>query len=407
MGPQRILQAAAIATALVALGAAASAAPETRGRRERLAVIDLGSLGPSAGGADDATIRTKIAALVVAAGLEPVIGDGIEDALAGIAADQDAIELAAAIGEAQRAFGALECAAAIRAGQQAAGIAAARQAAGLPVPELARAWTYVLLCADRANDADAAMTAAERLRAAGGSADVPADVWKKYPEVDAVLHREVVEIEIGADVPGAAIWIDHRLAGTAPVVVPLSLGEHIIAAAKGSRRGWAAGTAVRAQTKLAIPTADQATAWSEVARRVASWSGAMPAPEELGWVMARVRARVAVVRRGDSVEAWGRVGLADKPHRLGGDDAVAPVAEAERVVALAADRVKTWNDRAPDPDRPLLIDDLRARAGERRRDPPTRWWVYAAIIGAVGASAAIIYVHDAGSDRQRVELHFP
>ncbi|HWU86661.1 MAG TPA: hypothetical protein VN253_05280, partial [Kofleriaceae bacterium] len=67
MGPQRVLQAAAVATALVAQIAAAGAAPEARGRRERAAVIDL---GPVPG---DATIRAKLAALVVAGGLEAVI----------------------------------------------------------------------------------------------------------------------------------------------------------------------------------------------------------------------------------------------------------------------------------------------------------------------------------------------
>lgn len=397
MGAQRVLQAAAVAAALVALAGAASAAPGGKGARERVAVIDLGP-SPDAG--------ARLRAAVIAAGLDAVMGDGVEDALAGAVADKDAIVLAAAIGEAQRAFGALECPAAIAAARQAAGIAAARQASGLPVPELARAWTYVLLCADRANDDAAAFAAAALLRAAGGSADVPADVWKKYPEIDAVPGGDRIELEIAADVPGAAIWIDHRLAGTAPLVVSLTPGEHVIAAAAGSRRGWAAGPAVRTQQRLEIATADQASAWSEVGRRVASWGGAVPAPEELGWVLARVRARAAIVRRGDSVEAWGRSGLAEKPYRLGGDDAVAPLAEAERVVALVADRVSTWNDRAPDPDRPLLVEDPRRRL-ERRRDQPTRWWVYAAIIGAVGASAAVILVHEVGSDRQRVELHYP
>jgi hypothetical protein len=189
-------------------------------------------------------------------------------------------------------------------------------------------------------------------------------------------------------------------------VVSLTPGEHVIAAAAGTRRGWAAGTAVRAQGKLEIPTVDQASTWSEVGRRVAGWRGAVPPPEELGWVLARVRARVALVRRGDSVEAWGRIGLADKPHRLGGDDAVVPVAEAARLLGLVAERVKAWNDRAPDPDRPLLVED-RAALLRNRREEPTRWWVYAAILGAVGASAAIILVHEVGSDRQRVELHYP
>jgi hypothetical protein len=400
MGPQRILQAAAVATALIAHAAVARA--EAPVRRERVAVIDL---GPS----PDPAVRRQLLAGVVAAGFEPVIGDGVEDALAGEVADQDALELAAALAEAQRAFGALDCPAATAAGKQAAGIAAARQAAGLPVPELPRAWTYVLLCADRANDAAAATAAAARLRAAGGSAEVPADVWKKYPEPDAVAGGERIELEITADVPGAAIWIDHQPAGTAPVVVSLTPGEHVIAAAAGTRRGWAAGTAVRAQGQLQIPTLDRASAWSEVGRRVASWRGALPPPEELGWVLARVRARVAIVRREGSVEAWGRIGLADRPHRLGGDDAIVPVTEAERMLALVVERVRAWSDRAPDPDRPLLVEDPRDRVGElrRRREEPARWWVYAAIVGAIGASAAIILVHEAGSDRQRVELHYP
>lgn len=399
MGAQRVLQAAAVASALIAHAAAARAAPGAKARHDRVAVIDL---GPS----PDAAVRARLAAAVVAAGLEPVIGDGVEDALAGVVADRDSLQLAAQLAEAQRAFGALECPAAIAAGKQAAGIAAARQAAGLPVPELARAWTYVLLCADRTNDPDAASAAATRLRAAGGSADVPADVWKKYPEIDAVGGGERIELEITADVPGAAIWIDHVPAGTAPLVVALLPGEHLIAAAAGPRRGWAAGTAVRAQSKLEIPTADPASAWSEVGRRVAAWRGAMPPPEELGWVLAKVHARAAIVRRGDGVEAWGRSGLAEKPHRLGGDDAIAPVAEAERVIALVALRVTAWNDRAPDPDQPLLVEDRRTRDA-RKGEEPARWWVYAAILGAVGASAAVILVHEVGSDRQRVELHYP
>jgi hypothetical protein len=265
----------------------------------------------------------------------------------------------------------------------------------------------VLLCADRAGDTDAALAAAARLRAVGGSPEVPADLWQKYPEVDAMGGGARVELEITADVPGASIWIDHRPAGTAPLVVSLPLGEHVLAAAAGSRRGWAAGTAVPSQQKLVIPTADQASAWSEVGARVASWGGAVPPPAELGWVLAHVHARVALVRRGDSVEAWGRLGLAEPPHRLGGDDAVAPVAEAERVIALCAERVAAWNERAPDPDQPLLVEDRRQSIGGRRREEPTKWWVYAAILGAVGASAAIVVVHEVGSDRQRVELHYP
>jgi hypothetical protein len=401
MGAQRVLQAAVVAVALIAHAAVAVGAPAGKGRRERVAVVDLGPPGPG-----EAEVRRQLAAAVVAAGFEAVVGDGVEDALAGEVADQDAVELAAAIAEAQRQFGALDCPAATAAARRAVGIAAARQAAGLPAPELARAWTYVLLCADRANDLDAALAAAARLRAVGGSADVPADVWRKYPEVDAAPGGDRVDLEIVADVPGAAIWIDHERAGTSPLAVSLSPGEHVIAAAARGRRGWAAGAAVRAQARLEVPTADRSSAWSEVGRRVASWSGAVPPPEELGWVLARVHARAALIRRGDTVEAWGRSGLAEKPHRLGGDDGIAPAAEAARMLGLIADRVSTWDDHAPDPDQPLLVEDRRG--GEaRRREQPTKWWVYAAIIGAVSASAAIVLAHEVGSDRQRVELHYP
>src|SRR5665647_3045075 len=134
MGVERVLQAAA--RLIVVLGATtAIAAP-----RERVAVIDLGPDDP----ANDSVIRQKLAAAIVAGGLDAVIGDGVEDALGGSSTDPDALQLAVALGEAQRAFGALDCKAAITASKTAIGIAAARQAAGLAVPELARGWTYVM-----------------------------------------------------------------------------------------------------------------------------------------------------------------------------------------------------------------------------------------------------------------------
>ncbi len=89
-------------------------------------------------------IRARLAAAVIAAGLEAVVGDGMEDALAGEAADKDAVGWQRRWPEGAAFNGA-------RAGGKAkigVGIASARQGAGLAVPELARAWTCVLLCAD-------------------------------------------------------------------------------------------------------------------------------------------------------------------------------------------------------------------------------------------------------------------
>jgi hypothetical protein len=398
MGPQRVLQAAGIVVALAAGVAGAETAP-TR-TRERVAVIDLGPADPS--------IRRQLAAKLVAAGLEPLHGDGLEDALAGEGAATDGVLLAAAMAEAQRAYGALDCKAAVTAATQAIGFAASRQAAGLAVPELPRAAAYVVLCADRAGDVDAAMAAAQKFRAAGGGSDVPADVLKKYPELDTVIDRDLVPLEITTDVPDAAVWIDFKPAGKAPLTITLPAGDHVIAVAAGNRRGWAAGTAIKTQTKIAIPTQDRAGKWDGVAKRIASWNGKRPTPTELGWVMANVRTRLALIRRGDTLEAFGRIGLAEPPHKLG-DEEAAPLAEADRMVGLIRDRVSTWNDRAPDPDRPLLLEDNHKSIDRdgKIKDPPTKWWVYASILGAVAAGAAIIYATDTGNDRQRVELHVP
>jgi hypothetical protein len=416
MGPQRVLQAVVVvASVAIARTPPVAAAPRSH---ERIAVIDLGAglgagldAGPDTGpraGVTRADVPHALRAAIAAAGLDPVIGDGVEDALAGHDVDRDTIQLAAALAAAQRAFGELRCGDVTAAAQQAIGIAAARQAAGLAAPELARAWTYVLLCADREDRLDVAQRAAGQLRALGGSPDVPAGLWTKYPDVDVVANRELVELDVDSDVPGAAIWIDFQEVGAAPVHVTLAAGDHVLAAAAGTRRGWAAGTAVRAQKAVHVPLSDMAGPWSEVAQHVAGWHGQLPAPSELAWVLARVHARIALVRRGETISAWGQVGRSEVPHPLGGEDGVAPIAEVGRVLGLVTVRIQAWNDHAPDPDQPLLVDTTAPRGARKDEgDKPTKWWVYAAIAGAVVVGATIIYAHDSASDRQRVELHYP
>ncbi|MDX2090010.1 MAG: hypothetical protein SFX73_19290 [Kofleriaceae bacterium] len=368
--------------------------------RERVAVIDL---GPD----DEGASRRTLATAIVDGGLEAVIGDGIEDALAGQASQRDAATLASALADAQRAFGALDCKTTIASGMRAVGIAAARQAAGLPVPELARAWTYVLLCADRSGDPDTALFAATHLRALGGTTDVPADVWARYPEVDTLVDPESIPVEIVADVPGATIWIDFARAGTSPLKTTLRAGRHVIAAASGTKRGWAAGTAVKAQPLVPVAMHDQNGTYGALAQRVAGWKGTLPSPAELGLAFDAARVRVALVRKGERLEAWGRSGKSEAPRRLGGDDGTGTLAEAARLVALINDRVTLWNDRAPDPDVPLLVEDPKPPRDGARADTPTKWWVYAALVGAVAASATVLYVYDSGDDIQRVELHYP
>lgn len=373
-------------------------------------------LGPVDGGA----IRGRIAGVVIGAGLEAIVADGMAEALAGEAADKDAVQLAAAMAEAQRAFGALDCGAATAAAKLGVGIAAARQASGLPAPELSRAWTYVLLCADRkaqesgpssrpAQGFDDAMHAAAALRKIGGSGDVPAEIWAKYPEVDTLLDHELFPLEITTATPGAEVWVDFRRAGVSPLKTFVSSGEHVIAAARGSQRGWAAGKGVKAQTTLAIPMADQAGPNAALAARVAGWKGAMPSPAELGAVLVTVKARVALIRRGNTLEAWGHIGAGEVPRRLGGEDGTGPLSDADRLVALIGDRVQTWNDRSPDPDQPLLVEDPKDRQRPKagKAEEPTRWWVYGALLGAAAIGLGVMYAYDSADDTQRVELHYP
>jgi hypothetical protein len=410
MGPQRVLQ-AAVAVALAAIAPSAAAGPEAAApgprSRERIAVIDLGG-GPGGPGRGSTDAPQPLQAAIVAAGFAPVIGDGVEDALAGRDTERDATALAAAMATAEHAFGALACPEATTAARQAIGIGAARQAAGRPVPELPRAWAYVLLCADRDGQRDAAQQAADQLRALGGWPDVPAAMWAKYPAVDAIAGRDLVDLDVDADEPGAAIWIDFRPVGTSPVHVVLPAGEHVIAAATGTRRGWAAGTAVRTQKAVHVPLTDAAGPWSEVARRVAGWRGQLPPPDELAWVLERVHARIALIRRGDRIEAWGQVGRSEAPHPLGGEDGAAPLADTGRVLGVIADRIAAWDAHAPDPDLPLLTEGSGPRGARTdHAEGGTKWWVYAAIGGALAIGATIIVAHDAASDRQRVELHYP
>lgn len=405
MGPQQVLRATALLLVCVVVrGASAAPAPTAIPRTDRVAVIDLGP-------ADDGAARRKLEAAIIAGNLEPVLGDGVEDALAGIDVDRDRVLLAAAMADAQSKFGALACKDAITSAQTAIQLGAARQASGLAAPELPRAWAYILLCADRAHDTTTALAAAASLRTLGGSPDVDAQLLARYPEVDALSNRDTLEISINAEVAGADVYIDFKKAGTAPLEVVLATGPHVIAAGSGTKRGVVAGTVVRKQPVIDIPMPDQQGPWGAIASRVAGWGGKMPSPDELAIVMNAVNARAAFVRHGDTVEAYGHAGFGDKVRRLGADDGVRPLADAPALVALVADRVQTWKDRAPDPDQPLLVesaDERNARAvGHGEKEEPTRWWVYGTIGAALLTGLVIVYAHDSGNDTQRVELHVP
>ena len=99
----------------------------------------------------------------------------------------------------------------------------------------------------------------------------------------------------------------------------------------------------------------------------------------------------------------------EAPHKLGGDDGTRKLAETDQLMALVIDRVHTWSDHAPDPDQPLLTEPRNGmkRSDGGREEEPTKWWVYATVLGALAAGATIVYMHDSAGNTQRVELHYP
>ena len=125
--------------------------------------------------------------------------------------------------------------------------------------------------------------------------------------------------------------------------------------------------------------------------------------------MTETHARVLVIRHGDVLEAWGRLGAKEDPHRLGADEGIARHGRPRALMQLVADRVLAWNAHAPDPDQPLLLDTPAERAARNAgaNDGGAKWWVYATVIGAIAAGALVVYFHDESQDTQRVEVHFP
>ncbi|HEY0252689.1 MAG TPA: hypothetical protein VGC41_14235 [Kofleriaceae bacterium] len=360
-------------------------------------------------GPDDPGARRVLETALVNAGLAP-LDEPVAKALAGQGAENDAIQLAAAMSDAQQKFGALDCKGTITAAKKALPLLAERQAAELAVPELPRAWAYLMLCADRGGDADLAVRAAAMLRVVGAAPEiVPPDLMAKYPEVDVVPNVDNVEVDIETDVPGAIVWLDYAKLGPAPMHLALPPGDHVLAASSGARRGFLVGRPVKKQPKLVIEMADQAGPLAEVAAKVASWKGTVPSADELDAVMQKVKVRAAFVRHDKVVEVWGHAGENEPLRRLGGDDGVRSLEDAKAAASLLADRVEGWSSHAPDPDQPLLVESPEERAshGKKAGEEPTKWWVYATIGAAVVAGGIVLFAHGQNNDTQEIKLHYP
>ena len=328
MGPQQVLRAAACAVLI---------ASRRRRQRGRLAQAARARRGDRSRSRRRRAARTQqLADAVVAAGLEPVLGDGVEDALAGVDAS-----IATRRSSRRRspmrehAFGALDVQRRDRRPRRPRSRSGPRaRPPGLAVPELPRAWTYVLLCADRDGRRDAARCSRPtRLRALGGSPDVDATLLARYPEVDAVDRiASSSSSTSSAEVAGADRVRRLRASASAAARSCSPAGEHVIAAAAGARRGYVAGhggavAAAGRRSRCRIRPA----AMARVAARVASWNGQMPSPDRARrGADARARARRAGAPRRHASRRGATPG---SPSRCAGSAATTasrPLGDADR-----------------------------------------------------------------------------
>lgn len=376
MGAVQVLRVAVAGVVATALAAAPAAAAPV------VVVVDARA---TAVPTEAAALRDRFAA----AALEPVGGTRAE-AWAG--RGEDDLALDAALAEAQDGFGQLDCGRARPWAERAALLAAARTAAGADERGRAsRAWTYLLLCADRDGDRPAARHAADRVRALGGSPAVTADVWARYPEIDAAIDRDIVAITVTGPA-GAAVTLDDAPLGRAPTTGFAHAGRHVLAAPGGATWITVQGKPLTVEVP-ATPPSDAALA--AIAGLVTEARSGVEASRAAAIALAADAELVAVLEPDGQVALWQRLRKTTVAIGRGTPDAM--VAAAGRAHAAA-------HERAPDPTLPLLREPRTTAKPQR---DPTRWWVYAAIGGALVAGAAAIYAADAGDDHQRFELSFP
>ena len=373
-----------------------------------IAVIDLGR-------GDDAQRTPRRAELVQAIdgvqGLRNVKDPALRAALAGEHEDTRALAGRGAVAEAGRAFGALDCARAVREAEAAVLELAAAQAGGAAVEaDLQQAYVYQLLCADQASDTGAAQVAARQLRALGAPeppAGVSASVWAKVPALDATvgLQRWQVDIEVAGG-GGGVVWIDHAPAGQAPMSVHLPEGRHLVAVAQSGASAAAPVVAVRGGAKVALTLpAAPGGAWRAVETRVRAWrsGAARTSPAALGALLTSARVRYAVVMNARlQLEVWQARGARAPAVHLGN------AADAIEIGALVQDAERQRKQPGIDPDVPLLRESPEEREGRSGEGPSRQeWWVYGAIIGAIVVGAGIVAANEFGDDTQRIEITLP
>lgn len=390
---------AVVVAAMVAASATAAAEP--------VAVIDLRP--------GEIADRQRYAGAVAAGlsrhdGVEALSDPAAVAALVGEPFAPHAAEGAAALAEARRAYGALDCALALPAADRAVEAFAAVQATGAAVGgELVAAYSYALLCADATGDAARAHRAAARLRALTPDRPpgVAEELWQRYPAIDATGGVGRAEVEINSTPTGAAIWVDHRPVGEAPVVVYLSEGEHLVAAAGDTGAGTEVLRVEGWTARSVVELRGSEPRWAKLAAWVAAWRAGerAPTPDDIARMLAALELRVAVLitrntsTGNDQLELWGAPPGEVTAIMIG----VGTTAELGTLAKLVVDTTAAW-DRGERPDRLVATP---APAPEKKKVKQQPWWVYASVVGAVGLGAAVLLAAELADDHQRIEISYP
>lgn len=385
-----------LALALAILGGATTARAD-----ETVAIVDARATdaGPRAASRADLTLALRTA------GLEPLADLARAAALTGDDDTTDGALADGALAATRERFGALDCAGVREPGQRAVQLLAGREAAGQDERvRLRAAWSYLLLCADRDGARVPAQGFADRLRTLGGSPAIPAEVWARYPEIDAGSELALTTLTIpGHD--GAEVWVDHRRVGVAPLAVAVATGGHVLAMARGAERvGLVLVTGEAGAIEIAVGLTSYAGADGALAAQVRRWQAGAPVrPAEMATLLDALGLRVAIVLEGEQqATVWARSSPTATPAVVFTGD----LAQPQRVADGVRDRVLAWA-RGPEPERLITESDLDLAGAPRGHKKLTPWWVYAAIGGAAVAGAVTIWALGAGEKRQRIELTFP
>ncbi len=341
-----------------------------------------------------------------------------------------ALELDAAMAQAQTAMASLQCNDVTAPAAQTAALAAAAVARGIGGGlELKTATRYQLRCADQNGHIDDAMYFAQRLRqvrglvgTAPGDDDIDRTLLTRYPAIDAAIDNELVAVTIQVTSPNGGavdIWIDMQKRGVAPYRGYLSHGRHSVIAATPSHAVATEQVIDRrtATIQLRLPTTIEeppavtpAPLSPEVQTLLTQWRhGGLTTTQQqrvVAAIAAASKATRVLVFDGPASTLWHPVGAT-----ADGTVAFAAVGRATvrstTELASIADRANGSQAklRAPATDQPLLLDNTLSRRDAESSDK-TQWWIYASVLGAVAAGAAVVYFNDASNARQRIEVRW-